>query len=420
MESERQAQLGQQWIVRSLWNKLLGREGRCMMHFVSASSRELGEFLVGKGLDDYSKHEMLVIPVEQLLSAQSQLTAKPGPTHLHRRNSRRDLIADASTALDTSNTAHSTSTLRRRSSSVPNIQMPLAPPQPTPLTPQRNIPQMYAAERVHAAVQADKSIRVNAAARSLGASEAGSNETLKLMLEEMAARVQASEKEILFLKEALMQKDNVISALECSNAFLIKERVSIAELAPSAAAPVDAPPQLASGIQRPQDFQQSQSDFVFEQLQEIQQESDAAIQGLEDDGATPEEISETEESTARVMAANGHIELDANAGSNTSNAGGNTSLNAGGNTSLQEPQAASPDPPTPSPKLKTSAPKPQTTNPKPQPPNSKLQPLNAKPQTNLKPLNLNPKPQAPSPKPQTTKPTPQQPTTKPQPSNPPP
>jgi len=61
---------------------------------------------------------------------------------------------------------------------------------------------MYAAERVRAAVDADQSFRVNAAARSLGASEADSNETLKLMLEEMAARLQASEREIAHLKEA--------------------------------------------------------------------------------------------------------------------------------------------------------------------------------------------------------------------------
>ena len=167
------------------------------MHFVSVSSQESGEFFVGKELEDFSKHEMLVIPVEQLLSAQSQASLKPGPVHLHRRT---DLIADASTAMDTPSTAYSASTRRltRRSNSVPNFQIPPAPPQPRP---QRNKPQMYAAERVRAAVHADKSIRVNAAARSLGASEADSNETTKLMLEEMAARLQGSDKEIVYLKE---------------------------------------------------------------------------------------------------------------------------------------------------------------------------------------------------------------------------
>jgi hypothetical protein len=102
---------------------------------------------------------------------------------------------------------------------------------------------MYAAERVRAAVDADQSFRVNAAARSLGASEADSNETMKLMLEEMAARLQASEREIVYLKQALMQKDNEISALECSNACLMRNRISLAAaLAPLAAAPADAPP----------------------------------------------------------------------------------------------------------------------------------------------------------------------------------
>ena len=151
--------------------------------------------------------------------------------------------------------AHSTGSSTRCRSNVPNIQIPPAPPQPRP---QRNKPQMYAAERVRAAVDADQSFRVNAAARSLGASEADSNETLKLMLEEMAARLQASEREIVHLKEALMQKDNEISALECSNASLMRNRISLAAAqALSAAAPADAPPPVASSIQRPQDFQQS-------------------------------------------------------------------------------------------------------------------------------------------------------------------
>ena len=179
-------------IERILKKQLLSPEGRCLMHFLSVSSQESGQFFVGKGLDNFSKHEMLVIPVEQLVSAQSQVIAKPGSTHLHRRA---DLIADASIALDTSIPTHSTGSSTRCRSNVPNIQIPPAPPQPRP---QRNKPQMYAAERVRAAVDADQSFRVNAAARSLGASEADSNETLKLMLEEWRLVFKQAKRKISF------------------------------------------------------------------------------------------------------------------------------------------------------------------------------------------------------------------------------
>jgi hypothetical protein len=238
LEAEQQVQLDQHRIVRSLKDILLGREGQCLLHFLSVSSPESGEFFVGKGLVDFSKHEMLVIPVAQLMSAQSQIISKPGLTHVNRRT---DLIADVRTALDTSNTPHSNSTrpFRQRSNSMPNVQMPLASLLPTP---QGSRPQMYAAEEVRADDDAGESVRSSAAAvRSLSASQADPNETLKLMLEEMTARVQVSEKEILSLKKALTQKDIEISALEASNYFLMNERASFAALAPSAAAPADAP-----------------------------------------------------------------------------------------------------------------------------------------------------------------------------------
>jgi hypothetical protein len=200
MKAEQQAQIGQQWIVRTLKKQLLGREGKCcffLLHFLSYSNRDLGEFFFDKGFVDFSRHEMY-IPVTQLVQAQIQIVSKSGPIH---RSRRKDLIADSRLALDTLSTDQSNSTrLLRRSNSVPNIQIPLEPP-----ASQRNRPNMHAAKMMRAAIDAS----------SHSASRADSNELLKLKIAELteeAARVQSTEKENLLLKEVIEAKDRALMA----------------------------------------------------------------------------------------------------------------------------------------------------------------------------------------------------------------
>jgi hypothetical protein len=177
--------------------QLLGREGKCLLHFLSYSNRDLGEFFFDKGFVDFSRNEMYVIPVTQLVQAQSQIVSKPGPIHRSRKT---DFIADSGSALDTLSTDQSNSTqLLHRSNSVPDIQIPLEP-----TASQRNRPNMYAAKMMRAAIDAS----------SHSASGAASNELLKSKIAELTeevARVQSTEKE---LKEALivMAKDKEIAA----------------------------------------------------------------------------------------------------------------------------------------------------------------------------------------------------------------
>ena len=312
MKAEQQAQIGQQWIVRTLKKQLLGREGKCLLHFLSYSNRDLGEFFFDKGFVDFSRHEMYVIPITQLVQAQSQIVSKPGPI---RRSRRTDLIADSRLALDTLSADQSNSTrLLRRSNSVPNIQIPLEPP-----ASQRNRPSMYAAKLMRAAIDTS----------SHSASEADSNELLKLKIAELteeAARGKSIEKENLLLKEvieadarALMAKDKEISALQVTTAFLMKRCNSLTKLAQSAAVPAEAGSQASPDIQTKEEVQQSQnrSRVIFQGLKELQRESAAAIQRLKDTGAAPEEIRArtraAEEALLLAMASNERTQPKANA-----------------------------------------------------------------------------------------------------------
>jgi hypothetical protein len=52
---------------------LLGDEGACLFRFNMFSSNDLGELFDEHGFDDFSKDDMLVIPVQQLVAAQLQI-----------------------------------------------------------------------------------------------------------------------------------------------------------------------------------------------------------------------------------------------------------------------------------------------------------------------------------------------------------
>jgi hypothetical protein len=246
-EAEQQAQRGQSWIVRSLKSTLLGREGECILRFLQLSNRELGELFADKGFEDFSKQEMLVIPVSQLVSAQSQIRMKSGPVH---RNRRTDMIADSLSPADTLTATHSNSTrILLRSNSVPDFQ---APP-----TSQRSRPQIYAAKELRSAMDTGQYIGVKSTAKA--PSDFGSNpiETLKLKLETMKM---VHEKQISDLNEektrAIMAQDKEIAALQATTVFLMKKCRSLAQLAAASAA---SPSHLPANMERRENFQEGAS-----------------------------------------------------------------------------------------------------------------------------------------------------------------
>ena len=306
-KAEQQAQIGQHWIVQSLKKQLLGREGRCLLHFLSFSNHEMAEFFVDKGFVDFSKHEMHVIPVAQLVEAQSQIVSKPGPIQ---RSCRTDLIADSRLVLDTLNAAQSNPTLLlHKRNSVPSIQIPQEPP-----ASQRNRPHMYAAKMMRAAVDAS----------SHSASGADSNETLMLKIAALTEEVaKSTDKENLLLK-VIEAKDKEISVLQATTTFLMKRCNSLTKFAQSAAVPAEAGSQDSPDIQTKEEVQQSQnrSRIIFQGLKELQRESDAAIQRLKDTGAAPEEIRArtraAEEALLLAMASNERTQPKANAAESSS------------------------------------------------------------------------------------------------------
>jgi hypothetical protein len=193
-QAEEKAQRNQSWIMRSLKSTLLGHEGAC---FLALSNRESGELFADKGFEDFSMQEMLVIPVSELVSAQSQML----------------------------------------SNSVPEIQ---AIP-----TSQCSRPQLYAAHKIRSAMDAGQSIGATPVAKRPSASDSDSIESLKLkleaMIEEMSILKQLKEKEIAVLKEAnaraLAAKDKEISALQATTAFLMRKNHSLAKIAESVKLP---------------------------------------------------------------------------------------------------------------------------------------------------------------------------------------
>jgi hypothetical protein len=102
IEEEERVQQRERWIVRTLKRILLGEEGACLFRFSKFSSHELDQLFGEHDFDDFSKDEMLVIPVPQLIAAQLQVQKqqKSLQTFLRRARFRKtSLIADASSAL---------------------------------------------------------------------------------------------------------------------------------------------------------------------------------------------------------------------------------------------------------------------------------------------------------------------------------
>ena len=166
---------------------------------------------------------MLVIPVSQLVSAQSQISIKSDPVV---RNRRADLIVDSVSPADTLTATHSNYTrILRRSNSVPEIQALRAIP-----TSQCSRPQMYAAHKMRSAMHAVQSIGATSAAKPPSTSDSDSIESLQFKLEamseEMSILKQLQEKEIAVLKEEYARalgdihaaKDKEISVLQEHNA----------------------------------------------------------------------------------------------------------------------------------------------------------------------------------------------------------
>jgi hypothetical protein len=149
---------------------------------LTLSNRESGELFADKGFEDFSMQEMLVIPVSELVSAQSQML----------------------------------------SNAVPEIQ---AIP-----TSQCSRPQLYAAHKIRSAMDAGQSIGATPAAKRPSASDSDSIESLKLKLEVMS-------KENAVLKEANARKDKEISALQATTAFFMRKSHSLAKIAESVEVP---------------------------------------------------------------------------------------------------------------------------------------------------------------------------------------
>jgi hypothetical protein len=192
---------------------------------LTLSNRETVELFTDKGFEDFSMQEILVIPVSDLVSAQSQISIKYGPVCWNRRT---DLIVDSVSPADTLTATHL--------NSVPEIQ---AIP-----TSQCIRPQLYAAHKMRSAMDAGQSIGATSAAKLPSASDSDSIECLKLQLEamseEMSILKQLQAKEIAVLQEAnaralgdIHAKDNQISNLQATTAFLMRKSHSLAKIAES-------------------------------------------------------------------------------------------------------------------------------------------------------------------------------------------
>jgi hypothetical protein len=100
IEEEERVQQTERWAVRQLKRVLLGQEGACLFRFNMFSPRDLGDLFGEHDFDDFSKDEMLVIPVPQLLAAQLQIDKQQKSLRSFLQKSRLKLsIADASRAM---------------------------------------------------------------------------------------------------------------------------------------------------------------------------------------------------------------------------------------------------------------------------------------------------------------------------------
>jgi hypothetical protein len=212
-EIERQAQKDQSWIVQTAKKVFLGFKGSCLMRFSTLSDREMGELLAGKGFSEFSKWEMLVVPVKQLVSLFHSKAANP----LRKTN----IQAESSLAADNLAASQSiqcnSTRMLHRSASSPASEVSQPPP-----TSHNRRPLLYAAKQGRSAADAWQST-----VRLTGTSQPDSIVSLQLKLDalkkDMAAlEAQADNNEKNF-QRALRAKDQEISALQSTAAFLMKK-----------------------------------------------------------------------------------------------------------------------------------------------------------------------------------------------------
>jgi hypothetical protein len=280
-EQEQQVQNRQMWMVRFLKQKLLGLEGSCLSRFSTYSDREMGEFFADKGFEEFSKTEMMLIPVQQLVSAatqwQSGLAFKP------LRQSRR-AMSDSPSGEGAPKPRLTSSSIRYRISSATALGV-FRQPQPTSL---RTRPQLLRAKSVLVSGSAEGS-----ASEQFMTSEPGSIQQQHLGIDqnskELMALVQSLREEISALKaqaeysanalkteialkerveEALKAKDQEISALQGTVARLLKKCISLAQVARAPASAADTVPN-PSGQTASQDSQ-NRNRVQFEEPRDIQ------------------------------------------------------------------------------------------------------------------------------------------------------
>jgi hypothetical protein len=281
-QKEQQVQNRQMWMVRFLKQKLLGLEGSCLSRFSTYSDREMGEFFADKGFEEFSKTEMMLIPVQQLVSAATQWQS--GVAFKPLRQSRR-AMSDSPSGEGAPKPRLTSSSIRYRISSATALGV-FRQPQPTSLRPR---PQLLRAKTISLSDSSEisafkKSIPIESdamKARHVDIDQKNQEleALLKLQQDEIAAlKAQAEESwkaftaEVALLKlraeEASKAKDQEISALQGTVARLMKKCISLAQVARAPTSASD-PVYNFSGQTA---FQQAQNRnrVQFDELQDIQ------------------------------------------------------------------------------------------------------------------------------------------------------
>jgi hypothetical protein len=227
-EIERRSQKDQRWIVQTVKKVFLGFKGSCLMRFSTLSDRDMGELLADKGFDEFSKWEMLVVPVKQLVSWSSAFRSKAAiaaSNPLKKNN----IQAESSLAADDSAASQSIQCNSTRSLHQSALSSPSEVSQPPPMSHNRR-PLLHAAKQGCSAPDDWQST-----VRLTGTSEPDSIVSLQLKLDALrkkkaALEAQTDNNEKNF-QRALRAKDQEISALQSTAAFLMKKNRYLAQKA---------------------------------------------------------------------------------------------------------------------------------------------------------------------------------------------
>jgi hypothetical protein len=104
IEEEERVQQTERWIVRKLKRLLLGEEGACLFRFSMFSPHDLGELFGEHNFEDFSRDEMLVIPVPQLLATHLQVSKQEKSLAKFLRKSRKkSSVSDISRSIVANN-----------------------------------------------------------------------------------------------------------------------------------------------------------------------------------------------------------------------------------------------------------------------------------------------------------------------------